>query len=193
MICHRMTRLRRLAVSVLLVVSSFTLLAVESQSTQSTDELFTHTEYGDIAHRKNAFEANAHWIKGEVLHGAELRKIDPRKRTEELWIKNDEDITLYVSYRCPAMDEKQWAKVSFRLSVQSPDESLSHPEEDKKEVLAGEGIISPERLGHWAASHGKITVRFTEEDPRGIYIFRVTVKDHVGNKEVICITKVHLR
>lgn len=139
-----------------------------------------------------AFDANALWIKGDGLDRAGVARTDPTQTTQELKIGYGESFTVHVSYRCPSRDENQWAKVSFRLSVQKPDGLFSRPHEDQKEVLAGEGMIPRDRIGHWAASSGRVTIIFTEDDPAGTYILRVTVIDHVGKRQIVRTTKVHL-
>lgn len=193
MIYHARIRLYRLSVATLFAMFSLTGLSVTSQSAQSPDKLVAASGCNAMTGRESPFEANALWIKGKVLDHSGLRQLDPEKTTSDLRITYEEDVTVYVAYRCPKKNDEQWAKVSFRLSVERPDGSMSDPSEDQKEIIAGAGVIPPERAGRWAASHGRITFRFNKEDPSGMYIFRITVKDHVGNREVICTTKVHLR
>ena len=139
-----------------------------------------------------SFEASANWFKGTGLTPSELAKTDPSKTTKETKLSYGENITLHVAYRCPARNDAQEAKVSYTLSIERPD-GANDPE-GQKAIMAGSGRILPEQLRYWAASHNRVTIRFErEKDPPGIYRFKVRVKDHVGNQEILCTTIVNLK
>ncbi len=139
-----------------------------------------------------SFEASANWFKGMGLEPSQLAKTDPSQTTKELSMTYGENVTAHVAYRCPAINKDQEAKVSYKLFIERPDKAGDS--ENQKGITAGAGKILPDQLKFWAASHNRVTVRFTRQgDPPGTYWFNVWVKDHIGNQKVLCRTKVALK
>lgn len=88
-----------------------------------------------------AFEVNAIWLKGDV-DLAVYKKLDPTVKMDGFEIGNDEFVTLYVTYRDPARDDQNWSKVTFGFDMVNPNGQLKFVEETKREMVAGEGIIT---------------------------------------------------
>ena len=139
-----------------------------------------------------AFEANSIWLKGDV-DLAERKQLDPTVNVDGFEIGNDEPVTLYVTYRSPAIDDRNWSKVSFRVDVLGPNGPLETAEETKKDILAGEGIITDKDRRNWGISRGRISLVFSEEDDRGIYAARIAVRDHVSGEVVRRTTRILLK
>lgn len=141
----------------------------------------------------NAFEANAIWLKGEVSL-QERKKKDPRETIEEIEIEKDQVVTLYVTYRGASRDNNKWSSVSYRLNILKPDgkphNDLLDPD---TEIVCGRGVVPDEHMHDWGISRDAVALSFSKEDDRGIYTFKVIIKDHVSGEEVTRVTKIFLQ
>ncbi len=139
------------------------------------------------------FEANAIWLKG-VVHLEKRRKLDPRVNIEEFEIGNDQPITLYITYRGATRDNIKRSAVSYRLSVFKPDGKPYNDLIDPNTIIGGgSGGVPDEHAQDWGISRDAVTLSFSEEDDRGIYIFRIIIKDHVSGEEITRVTKINLK
>jgi hypothetical protein len=140
----------------------------------------------------SAFEANAIWLKGEVRLD-KYKHLDPGVNIEEFQIGPDETVTLYITYRSPARDEKKWSKVTYQLSLERPDgkpvEGLDH----KEEIMGGSGFVPDEHSKDWGISHDSVIFSLSTEDARGIYLAKIFIKDHVSGEVITRSTKIHLK
>lgn len=139
-----------------------------------------------------AFEANTIWLKGTVKF-KEYKYYDPRVDIDEFQIGNDEAVTLYITYRTAARNEKKWSKITYQVVVTKPDGKAIDGIDPNEEIMGGSGLVTDEHAQDWGISHDSVGLSFSKEDARGTYLAKITIKDHVSNEKVTKVTKIHLK
>jgi hypothetical protein len=139
-----------------------------------------------------AFESNTIWLKGTVKL-KEYKQFDPSVNIDDFQIGNDESLTLYITYRAAARDEKKWSKVTYQVIVTKPDGKVIEGIDPNEEIMGGSGLVTDEHAQDWGISHDSVGLSFSKEDARGTYLAKITIKDHVSNEKVTKVTKIHLK
>jgi hypothetical protein len=139
-----------------------------------------------------AFESNTIWLKGQVkLEG--YKNLDPRVNIDEFEIKNDEDVTLYITYRAAARDKKKWSKITYQVAVTTPDGQILKGMAPQEEIMGGSGVVPDEHAQDWGISHDSVGLSFSKEDARGTYLAKILIQDHVSGEKITRTTKIHLK
>jgi hypothetical protein len=139
-----------------------------------------------------AFDANAIWLKGTVKM-EKYKNLDPRINIDEFQIGNDEEVTLYMTYRAPARDDKKWSKVTYHVEITKPDGQLMEGINPQEEIMGGSGVVSDEHAQDWGMSHDSVGLGFSKEDARGTYLAKIIIQDHVSGEKITRATKIHLK
>jgi hypothetical protein len=98
-----------------------------------------------------AFDANAIWLKGTVRI-EKYKLLDPRINIDEFQIGNDEEVTLYMTYRAPARDDKKWSKVTYHVEITKPDGQPMEGINPQEEIMGGSGLVPDEHAQDWGIS-----------------------------------------